>query len=283
MDWAVDASSGCVITGGSTGIGLETAIGLARRGAHITIVARHPERTPAAAAVIRERSGNPRVDHVIADFASLASVRVAAEALAERHPRLTLLINNAGVWHPRPAVSRDGYEDSFAVNHLAHFVLTRALLPRLAAPARIIHVSSRLHRLPRALPLAELAPGPRRELFGFVAYSRSKLCNLLLSAALTHRLPSGVVTHSLHPGDVRTDVGRDMWLTRNGMKLVSPFLLTPEQGAATTLHVATAPHLQRVTGRYFVDRREAEPSPLARDAGLAESLWSLSEELAARH
>lgn len=272
-----------MITGGSAGIGRETAIGLARRGAEVTIVARHPERTPAAAAAIRQASQNPRVDHVIADFASLASVRRAAEAIAARHPRLTLLINNAGVWHPLPAVSRDGYEDHFAVNHLAHFVLTRALLPQLASPARIIHVSSRLHRWPRKLPLEELAPGPRRELFGFVAYSRSKLCNLLLSAALSRRLPPEVVTHSVHPGDVRTDVGRDMWLTRNGIKLVAPFLLTPEQGAATTLHVATAPQLQSVTGRYFVDRREHNPSPLAEDRALADKLWSLSEELAAKH
>jgi len=282
MSWKVGEHTHCIVTGGSAGIGRETARGLAQRGASVTIIGRNPERTARVAAEIGESTGNDRVGYELCDFSSLEQVRRLGDVLLQSHPSIHLLVNNAGVWHPRPRLSHDGHDDTFAVNHLAHFALTNALLDRLKAssPARIVHVSSRLHSLVRTMGFEQLPGSPRFDVFGFIAYSRSKLANLLFSNELARRLEgTGVTSNALHPGDVATDVVRDVWLTRIGVHIARLWLLTPEQGARTSLHVASAPELADTTGCYFADCAEREPSATAIEVDAAQRLWAMSAEL----
>jgi NAD(P)-dependent dehydrogenase (short-subunit alcohol dehydrogenase family) len=282
MAWQIDSDTVCLVTGASAGIGLETARGLARRGATVIITGRNPERTPRVARELSEETSNPHVEYELVDFSELAQVRSLAERVLARHPRLDVLINNAGVWHPRPVKSRDGFDDHIAVNHLAPFLLTNLLRGRLeaSAPARVVHVSSRLHRGARAIRLKRDGKRNGFDPFGFRGYAESKLAGVVFSTELARRLEgSGVTSNALHPGDVATSVARDTWLTRVGIGLLRPFLKTPEQGAATTLFVASAPELSEVSGRYFADCRERPASPLAGDRALADELWRTSAEL----
>ena len=273
----------CVVTGGSSGIGLETARGMAARGYRVLLVGRNPERTPAAAAQIRTSTGNEQVEHLLADFSSLAEVRTLAEAIAARVPRLDVLINNAGLWHPERRLSADGFEDTFAVNHLATFLLTSLLLPVIeAARGRVVVVSSRYHLKPRALPLDDIHRVESAPYRGMRVYQQSKLCNVLFANELARRVqPRGVTAYSVHPGDVSTGIMRDnkvlAWLIGIANRW---FLLTPEQGARTSIHAATADH-GGATGLYFADSKVAKQNPLAGDEDLAGRLWELSERLVA--
>lgn len=269
-----------VVTGGSSGIGLETARGLARLGHHVVLTGRDPERTARRVDEVRASTGNPRVDHVIVDFSSLADVRRAAAEILDRFEALRVLVNNAGLWHQKRQLSRDGFEDTLAVNHLAPFLLTSLLRERLerSAPARVVHVSSRLHAKPRRFVFDDLQCERRYK--GIAAYARTKLANVLFSNELARRLSgTGVTSNSLHPGDVATTITRDSRLLSIGIKLVQPFILTPEQGALTSLHVATSPELEGVTGQYFDDCRPKAPSRAALDVDAARRLWELSERL----
>lgn len=255
---------------------------MCQRGATVVIIGRNPERTAEVAATLQREHPRARVHHELADFSSLDEVRALAARLLAAHPAIHLLINNAGVWHPSPRPSRDGHDDTFAVNHLAHFALSNMLLERMqqSAPARVVTVSSRLHAIVREVRLGQLPRAPRIDLFGFRAYGESKLANILFSNELARRLAgSGVTSNAIHPGDVATNVARDLWLTRVGINIVRPLLLTPEQGARTTLHVACSPSLAGVTGRYFVDATEVAPSRAARDEAAARALWQLSADL----
>lgn len=273
----------CVVTGGSSGIGLHTAHRLALWGAAVTIVGRDPERTPAAAALLTEATG-AEVRYELADFASLAQVRALAARLIATHPRVHVLVNNAGLWSPAKRTSEDGHERTFAVNHLAPFVLTNALLDRLreSAPARIVTVSSRLHESERALLLDDVAITKRRY-SGLSAYRQSKLANVLFAKALARRLAGdGVTSNAVHPGDVATNVVRDNGFLHWGIKAVGPrWLLTAEEGSRTSVHVASSPALAEVTGRYFKDCREGRPNRHADDEALAERLWALSASMSA--
>lgn len=271
----------CLITGASSGIGLETARGMAARGFRVVLQGRNPERTPAAAEEVRQSTGNPHVEHLLADFSSLDAVRGLAEAFRRKHDRLDVLINNAGLYHPEPRVSADGFEETFAVNHLAPFLLTDLLLEALAAaaPSRVIVVSSRYHAKPKTLDVDALespATAPR----GLDAYKVSKLCNVLFANELARRVADrGITAHSVHPGDVSTGIMRNTLVLSWLIKLArSWLLLTPEQGARTTLHAATADHGGR-TGLYFAKSKVAPASPLAADRDLARRLWELSARL----
>lgn len=275
-----------VVTGASAGIGLETARWLAMWGARVTVVGRSPERTARAAEAIaasaREHGvGAPDVAPMVCDFASLAAVRGLAAQLLERHAKLHILVNNAGLWLQRQQPSADGHETTFAVNHLAPFLLTTLLRDRMiaSAPARVVNVSSRLHSDPRTLDVDSLA-APKR-FSGIGAYASSKLCNVLFSRELAERLKgTGVTSNALHPGDIATEVTRDnRVLSFLSDRLGRPFLLTPEEGSRTTVHVATHAPLIEVTGRYFAVCREAPASKLADDAALRARLWEISESL----
>jgi NAD(P)-dependent dehydrogenase (short-subunit alcohol dehydrogenase family) len=269
-----------IVTGATAGIGLYTALGLARQGMRLVMVGRDPARTERARRLVAERSGSDRVEFALADFASLAAVRRLAEALLARHDRIDLLINNAGLISPRFQLSEDGYELSFAVNHLAPFLLTNLLLDRLrgSALARIVTVASQAHRGAR-LDLSEVTRP--RDWTPLSAYNRSKLCNILFTRALARRLdPTEVTAACLHPGVVATAIGdRAGVLARLGWRLVRPFLIGPEKGAATSLFLATVADAKLFHGAYVIGTGIAEPDTPARDDRLGEALWNESARL----
>jgi NAD(P)-dependent dehydrogenase (short-subunit alcohol dehydrogenase family) len=269
-----------IVTGATGGIGLYTARGLARRGMRVVLVGRDPARAERARRFVAERSGSDRIEMALADFASLAAVRRLAEMLLARHQRIDVLVNNAGLISPRFQRSADGYELTIAVNHLAPFLLTNLLLDRLrqSAPARIVTVASQAHHGAR-LDIAEWTRPP--DWTPLSAYGRSKLCNVLFTRALARRLDAKEVTAAcLHPGVVATAIGnRAGGLAGFGWRLVKPFLTGPEQGAATSLFLATVADPTPFHGAYVVGERIVEPDRAARDDRLGEELWSESARL----
>ena len=271
----------CVVTGASSGIGRVAALGLAERGAAVVLVCRNEERGAPVLEEIEQRGGAGSATLLTADLSSQRQVRQVAAAFRERFDRLDVLINNAGVagWGTRQ-VTEEGLETTFAVNHLAPFLLTNLLLDRLkaSAPARVVTVSSAAHKN-CTLDFEDLQ-GERRY-SGFGAYSRSKLANILFTRELSRRLEgSGVTANCLHPGVVATGIFRNLpgWMRAI---LVSPLVLSPEKGADTMLYLATAPEVAEVSGRYFVRRKTVPSSRASRDAEAARRLWEASEALTA--
>jgi NAD(P)-dependent dehydrogenase (short-subunit alcohol dehydrogenase family) len=274
------AETVAIITGASAGIGLATALGLARAGMRVVMTGRNAARTEAARRSVAERSGNPEVTTALADFASLAEVRRLADELLRAHPRIDVLVNNAGLMTPTCQQSADGYELTFAVNHLAPFLLTNLLLERLeeSAPARIVTVASDAHRNARIDPTSLARP---QDWGSFKAYGRSKLCNILFTRELAARLAgSGVVATCLHPGVVATELGnRGGGLIGLGWRLGKAFMLSPEKGAETSIFLATVPYPAPFHGAFVVRKQGAQPAPAARDDTLARRLWEESARL----
>ncbi|HEX8431980.1 MAG TPA: SDR family NAD(P)-dependent oxidoreductase [Longimicrobium sp.] len=264
-----------VVTGATGGIGGATARGVAERGATTVLVARDPERGEALRAAIARATGNPRVHLFVADLSSLAAVRAVAAAIAADHPRIDVLVNNAATYTRKRKESVDGIELQWAVNHLATFLLTHSLLgPLTAGGARVVTVSSAAHRGAR-LRWDDLEM--RRRYFGWAAYSATKLANLLFTRELARRMAgSGVTANALHPGVVATE------LLMGGfppIRLLRRFLRTPEQGAATPIFLATSPTAEGVTGKYWIDCKQADPAPAALDDAAAARLWQWSERM----
>lgn len=270
-----------IVTGATAGIGLYTALGLARQEMRVVLVGRDPARTERARRLVAERSGSDRIGSALADFASLAAVRRLAQTLLAGHERIALLVNNAGLISPSLRHSEDGYELTFAVNHLAPFLLTNLLLGRLraSAPARVITVASQAHRGAR-LEVSELTQP--RNWTPLSAYGRSKACNILFTRALARRLDAREVTAAcLHPGVVATAIGdRAGTLAGLGWRLAKPFLIGPEKGAATSLFLATVADPTPFHGAYVIGNRIAEPDTVARDDRPGEQLWTESTRLA---
>jgi NAD(P)-dependent dehydrogenase (short-subunit alcohol dehydrogenase family) len=269
-----------VVTGASAGIGLYTALGLARTGMRVVMTGRDRQRTEAARRFVAARVSGAEIETALADFASLAAVRGLADALTSRYERLDVLINNAGLLSPKFQRSADGYEMTFAVNHLAPFLLTNLLLDRLraSAPSRIVTVASRAHHGNR-IDLATIS-GPR----GWSitkAYGRSKLCNILFTRELARRLDGiGVTATCLHPGVVATGFGQRGGIAELGWRLAKPFMISAEKGAATSLFLATVADPAPFNGGYVVDKRLARPDPAALDDDMARRLWQESARLA---
>jgi len=263
-----------VVTGASSGIGAAAALELAARGALVVPVGRDRRRLR----TIARRLGG--VEPLEADFASLAQVRQLAAELLDRHPRIDVLVNNAGLVTGRRTLSEEGFELTFAVNHLAPFLLTNLLLERLraSAPARVVTTSSDGHR--GGLIDFEDLQGARRW-SSWSAYSNSKLANILFTHALARRLEgSGVTANCLHPGVIRTRLGRGARLPiRAGWWVASTFFARPRKGASTIVHIASSPDTEAISGAYFVDSRPRQPSLQGQDADLAERLWLESERL----
>ena len=274
-----------LVTGATNGIGRVTALELARRGARVFLVARDRARGEATLAGIREACGGRSPDLLVADLSSQAEVRRLAQEVRERTPRLDLLVNNAGAIFDERAVSADGLEMTFALNHLAYFLLTLELLPLVEAgsASRIVNVSSVAHER-GSIDFDDLQG--ERGYFMWRAYQQSKLANVLFTRELARRLAGrpggrGVTTNALHPGAIASGFGRNgTGFFSRLVALGAPFLASPEKGARTTLHVATAPELAGVTGRYFSSCREKTPSKAAQDDAAALRLWQISEELA---
>jgi retinol dehydrogenase-14 len=270
-----------LVTGGTGGIGKATAIGLAALGARVGITGRDLTRAERVAAEIRTASGNPAVDPFAADMSSQAEVRRLAVAVLDAYPRLNVLVNNVGgFWaHRHPTV--DGLELTFAVNHLASFLLTNLLLDRLkaSAPARVVTVSSHVQAEGR-IDFDDLQGA--RDYSGQAAYSQSKLANVMFANELARRLEgSGVTATSLHPGFVRTDFGAEdqAWFFSIISHAVRPFLKTPAQGARSSIYLASSPDMQGVTAQFFVNSKPKTANKVAYDADMTRRLWDVSAGL----
>jgi NAD(P)-dependent dehydrogenase (short-subunit alcohol dehydrogenase family) len=273
-----------VITGGNSGVGKATAVALAAAGARTVVAARSEARGGQALADIRHASGSDLVDLVVFDLADLASIRDGADRILESCPEIHVLVNNAGLVLSERSETKDGFESTFGTNHLGPFYLTRLLNDRLiaSAPARVVNVASTAHRSARhGVGFDDLQS--ERRYSAMNAYSRSKLANILFTNELARRLAgTGVTANSVHPGTVASGFARDHDATgflAFGIKVIKPFILTPEQGARTSVYVASSPELAGVTGQYFVRCRPKTPSSAARDEAAAALLWSISEQL----
>lgn len=273
-----------VLTGASRGIGRETALALGRMGADLSLVVRDAERGNAVADEVKALGKGGDVRVFVGDLSSMAEVRRVGEELAAAHDRIDVLVNNAGALLMDRQVTKDGYEGTFATNHLAYFLLTKVLLDRVKASpeGRIVNVASEAHRR-GTLDFDDLMS--ERRFAGWRAYSTSKLANILFTSELARRLgDSHVITNSLHPGVIASGFARN-----NGgivgffAKLVGPFLMSPLDGCKTTVFLATDPSVAKVTGKYFDSSKERKPSRAARDESAAKRLWDASEELVAKH
>jgi NAD(P)-dependent dehydrogenase (short-subunit alcohol dehydrogenase family) len=270
-----------VVTGGTSGIGMITARALARRGARVLLVGRDPERTRAVVEKIRPETGGGQIEPLLADLASQAEVRRLAAEVLERAPRIDVLINNAGALFLSRQMTVDAQERTFALNHLAPFLLTNLLGERLkaSAPARIITTASAAHAGAN-IPFDDLqvASGRYR---GMTAYSQSKLANILFTYELARRLAgTGVTANAVHPGFVATGFARNNGTgVRVAMTLLRPFTISPEQGAQTLIYLATAPEVEGVTGQYFTKRKPVKSSRQSYDEAAARRLWEVSARL----
>jgi retinol dehydrogenase 14 len=269
-----------LVTGGTGGIGKATAVGLARMGAHVAITGRDAGRIDAAAREIREAGGG-QVDTFVADLSAQSQVRGLADQVLERLPRIDVLVNNVGgFWNTRH-VTADGLERTFALNHLAPFLLTDLLLERLQEHdgGRVVIVSSNAHAMGR-IDFDDLQA--ERSYSGARAYNQSKLANVLFTYELARKLKdTGVTANALHPGVVRTSFGAEdpAGVQRFLVPLVRPFMKSPTQGAATSIHLASAPDLEHVTGRYFADSKEKRSADGSYDQAVAARLWQVSADL----
>jgi len=273
-----------LVTGATRGIGQATALALVRLGARVTIVSRSAEKCAATADQIRAATGSP-VDFIAADLSTLAGIRQAAAAFLKSHDRLHVLINNAGGFFRKRILTADGYELTFALDHLNYFLLTDLLLGALkaGAPARVVSVSSGAHLGARTLDFDNLQ-GERRY-NGWEAYARAKLCNLLFTYELARRLEgSGVTANAVHPGFVATGFARNNGFFYDvGTGLFGRlFGRRPEKGAETSIYLASAPEVEGVNGRYFADRKPVQSSTLSYNTSIAAQLWQVSQALTAQ-
>jgi NAD(P)-dependent dehydrogenase (short-subunit alcohol dehydrogenase family) len=268
-----------VVTGATSGIGRWIALGLARAGLHTVLVVRDAGRGAATRKWIAEQAPKAATEVIEADLSLLAQARAAAERIAAKHPRVAILVNNAGLFSERRHVTAEGHELVLAVNHLAPFVLTHALMDALrnGAPARIVNIGSAASDDAR-INLDDLE-GVRRW-SRLPAYGQSKLALMMATFAWAERLKgTGITANVVHPGVVATNIAKVPGLVGIAWRLMMPFMLSAERGADTPLHVALAPELDGVSGRYFKRRKEVQPNPLARDPGLVARLWADTERL----
>lgn len=270
-----------LITGGNAGIGYATAVGLAEKGARTIIVTRNERKGEKAVKEIKEESGSDKVSFLTADLSSQKEVRALASAFKERYDKLDVLINNAGAFFSEFKLTGDGIERQWAINHLAPFLLTNLLLDTLkkSAPARIVNVSSRAHyRGEIHFDDLNLSKNYR----GYpTAYAQSKLANVLFTYELDRRLQGTDVTaNCLHPGVVKTSIAQK---NSSGISsfiwgLFKPFMVTPEEGAKTSIYLASSPEVEGVSGKYFDNCKPKKSSKLSHDIELAKKLWEVSEE-----
>ena len=269
----------CMVTGANSGIGKTTAMGLAEMGATVVMVSRDLARGKAAQSEIKAKSGNDAVDLLLADLSSQQSIRQLAEHFKHRYTKLHVLINNAGMSSLRRRETVDGLEMTFAVNYLAPFLLTNVLLDviKASAPSRIINVSSDAHEA-GYINMDDL----QSEKHYRRAYGQSKLALVLFTYELARRLQgTGVTANCLHPGFVATNFGQNGTgpLGRGVMKVISRFGMSPEEGAKTSIFLATSPEVEGVTGRYFVKSIPKRSAPITYDSSLQRQLWEESARL----
>ncbi|AMP68191.1 SDR family oxidoreductase [Ralstonia solanacearum] len=274
-----------LVTGATEGIGKAAATNFAKRGATVTLIGRNKEKTERVLTELKAASGNHNLDCLVCDLSRLADVRRAAEDFKAKHGRLDVLVNNAGATFKSPVMGPDGFELTFALNHLSHFQLTHSLfdLIRQTPGARVVSTSSGM----QARGALDLQKTPTSlEGPGWRAYATSKLANILFTKELQRRLEGTTATaNCFEPGTVRTQFGAfgsDLGFLMNLVyALARPFARTPEQGADSLIWLATSPEAASLRGEYVSNRRPVSPSTQARDPKLASDLWTLSEKLCA--
>ena len=280
-----------VITGATSGIGLETAVALAGAGATVVVSSRNPGKVDTAVAEVRRRAERGDVHPLTLDLGSFASIHAASEQLLSQFPQIHVLINNAGVYLSERQLTEDGIEMTFGINHLGHFLLTNLLIERLraSAPARVVNVSSVGHRFTRSMNFDDLQSEKHYAIQE--AYTRSKLANVLFTRELAKReVRTGVSAYAVHPGNIRSGFGQDGDATgfmSFGLKMIRPFIAGPKLGAAASVYTAVAPGIESKSGGYFQRSpvggyrsvHESKPSKAARDSEAARRLWDISEQL----
>lgn len=271
-----------LITGATNGIGKVTALELAKQGYSVVIVGRNPAKTQATVSEIKLQSGSTKVDAIIADLSSLAEVRKLAAEFRQRYTRLDVLVNNAGAYYASRQESVDGYEMTFAVNHLAYFLLTNLLLDMLkaSAPARIVNVSSDAHKGAK-INFDDLQSTKSYGAQGFGAYGVSKLANIMFTYELARQLEGTEITvNTLHPGLVATGFGTNNGgLMKLAMRFIHRFSISPEQGADTIIYLASSPEVEGITGKYWVKRKAIQSSAASYDEAAQKRLWNVSAEM----
>jgi retinol dehydrogenase-12 len=268
----------CLVTGATSGIGRVTATALANKGATLVVVGRDPDRTQATVAQIQHDTGNPAITGLIAELSSQEQIAGLVTAFRNRFERLDVLVNNAGAIFNKRQLSVDGIEMTFALNHLAYFCLTQRLLDALkaSAPARIVNVASNAH-LSGRIDFDDLQGA--RHYGGWRAYCQSKLANVLFTYQLAERLTdTGVSVNALHPGFVASNFGQNnrglfALMVRLSMRFRA---ISPTEGAQTTIHLASSPDVEGITGEYFYKMQAVQSSPASYDTKVAQRLWELS-------
>jgi NAD(P)-dependent dehydrogenase (short-subunit alcohol dehydrogenase family) len=267
----------CLVTGATSGIGRATALGLAQMGATVVVHARSHEKGQATVADLKTQSDNEDIHLILANLESQAQIRALGDDFKARFPRLDVLVNNAALIPRQRTLTADGIETQFAINHLAYFLMTFVLLDALkAAPqGRVVNVSSDLHRGAK-LDFDDLQSAKEYKAFGWAHYGSTKLMNVLFTNELARRLTgTNITANSLHPGVIRTQLTRNTPLS----SIIKVFFGKPENGAKTSLYLASSPQVAGVTGRYFNKQRAVEPDPRAHDEELAKRLWEVSANM----
>lgn len=275
-----------LVTGATNGIGKVTALELAKTGATVVLTGRSREKTQATVDEIKTRSGSARVEALVADLSIMSEVRRLADLFKAGHDRLHILVNNAGAVFPQRRETDDGYEMTFALNHLSYFLLTNLLLDLLtaSAPARIINVSSDAHRGGK-MQFDDLHFKTNRYgISGMAAYSQSKLANVLFTYELARRLEgTGVTANAVHPGFVATGFGRSSsGLMNRMMGLLHRFALTPEEGARGSVYLASSAEVEGVSGKYYDKGKMVRSSKASYDEETQRRLWAVSEQMTGR-
>jgi len=274
-----------IVTGATNGIGLVAARELARQGATVVMISRSASKLAQAAEQIRRETGSTSVETIAADLSLISQVNAAADAFLSRHQRLDVLLNNAGAYYDKRQLTAEGHEMTFALNHLSYFLLTHRLLETLKATAaahgeaRVVNVSSDAHRVGQVnFDDIERA----KSYNGFRVYGESKLMNVLFTYKLASLLDgTGVTANALHPGFVRTGFGQSSGggLAGKFIGLMQVFALTPEQGAETSIYLASSPKVKGITGQYWVKKNAVRSSAASYDRAAQDRLWALSEQL----
>jgi len=271
-----------LITGGTAGIGKVTATTLAKQNYHVVIVGRNAEKTAAVVEEIKSETANQHVEYLLGDLSVMEDARKVGNEFNAKYEHLHILINNAGGVFQKRELTAEGYEKTFATNHLSHFILTHLLLDKIkkSAPARIINVSSMSHYQGRWNPDDIHL---EKKYFVMWAYSNSKLYNVLFTKYLAEQLKNdGVTVNALHPGVVKTKIGgkNTKWWGEAMWNLFTLFKgISEEDGAKTSLYLATSSEVENITGKYFDKCKEKEPAAIANDKKAAEELWKLSLQL----